>query len=62
MLRTPAEKDLGIENRFELLFDEPRLGGTGLFVVAEEARKPLRAVAVAISRGLELVGMEHAER
>ena len=52
-----AKEDLGIKHRFKLLLDQPRLGGAGLLVVAEEARKSFWAVAVASSRSLEIMNL-----
>ena len=57
-----AEKYLGVEHRFKLLLDQPRLGGAGLLVVAEEARKSLGAVAMASPHGLDLIGFEHSNK
>ena len=50
-----AERNLGLEQRFEVLLRQPRLDGAGLLVAAEKTRKPLGAVAVASPCGLELV-------
>ena len=53
-----AEKYLGVEQMLDLLLHQPRLVGAGLLVVAEEARKPFAAVAVALPCRLELVGLK----
>ena len=57
MWRFLAEKYLGVEHGFELLLHQSSFGGAGLRMVAKKARKPFEAVAVAIPRGLELVGV-----
>ena len=53
-----AEKYLGVEQMLEPLLHQPRLVGAGLLVVAEEARKPFAAAAVALPCSLELVGLK----
>ena len=57
-----AKEYFGVEHCFELLLDQPRLGGAGLLVVAEEARKFLRAVAMASPHSLDLIGFEHSKK
>ena len=53
-----TEENVGIEQRFKLLLQQPCLGAAIDFMVTEEVRKGFGAVSVPRPRGFELTGLK----